>query len=97
MALNIKQITHLSDEYKNGNTIQIDDLEYSELELGKIVKFGYMCEPKAMVFPIYLKIDGEYKKFQIGKTRILEASEIEISGIRVPKGIEFTLDYICDN
>ena len=97
MALNIKQISNLSDAYKNALVKEIDGQDYKTIDLEKTIKIGYMCEPKAMILPIYLKIDGEYKKFQIGKTRIFEVSDVEISGVRIPNGIKFTFDYICDN
>ena len=97
MALNIKQISHISKEYQLAENILIDDVLYAEIPLGTAIKIGYMCERKAMIFPIYLKIDGEYRKFQIGKTRIFEVSDVEITGVRIPNGIKFTFDYICDN
>lgn len=97
MALNIKQISNLSDIYKSAPIENIDGQDYKTVDLEKTIKIGYMCEPKAMILPIYLKIDGEYKKFHIGKTRIFEASDIEVSGVRIPNGISFTFDYICEN
>ena len=108
MALNIKQISHISKEYVLAESffeeVFLEDdpdlmkvIQYVEIPLGKAIKIGYMCEEKAKIFPIYLEIDGEYKKFQIGKTRIFEVSDVEISGVRIPNGIKFTVDYISDN
>ena len=97
MALNIKQLSHISKEYQLAETLFIDNISYVEIPLGKAIKIGYMCEEKAKIFPIYFEIDGEYRPFRIGKTRIFEVSGVEISGVRIPNGIKFTFDYICDN
>ena len=92
MALNIKQLTNFSKIVEDA---PVGDDNYIELDLGQVVKFGYICEMKGIIHPIYLKIDGEYVKFQIGKTGMFEiATDVEITGIKVPAGISFTIDYI---
>jgi hypothetical protein len=90
------QISHISKEYQLAKNVFIDDIPYAEISLGTAIKIGYMCEKKAMIFPIYLEMDGEYRKLQIGKTCIFEVSGVEITGVRIPNGIKFTLDYICE-
>lgn len=91
MALNIKQITNFSEIVKNTEVID----NYIELDLGNVVKFGYICETKGLQFPIYLKIDGDYVEFKMGKTGMFEINtDIDITGIKVPSGISFTIDYI---
>ena len=91
MALNIKQYTNFSDEVKNGTVTD----DYVELKLGNVVKFGYTCEEKGTIYPIYLKMNGVYEKFKIGKTCIFEiASDVGITHVKVPSGIKFTIDYI---
>lgn len=91
MALNIKQITNFSNIIQEAEVVD----NYIELDLGHVVKFGYICETKGLQFPIYLKIDGGYVKFKIGKTGMFEINtDIDITGIKVPSGISFTIDYI---
>ena len=94
MALNIKQVCSFSEEVKKA---PVDNTGgYAILNLGKIVKLGYMCEESAMHLPIFLKVDNELRKFYIGKTRIFEVSDVEITEVRVPIGWKFVLDYICE-
>lgn len=91
MALNIKQITNFSKVVQEAEVID----NYFELDLGQVVKFGYICEIKGIIHPIYLKMDGEYVQFNMGKTGIFEiTTDVEITGIKVPVGISFTIDYI---
>ena len=91
MALNIKQITNFSKVIQDAEVVD----NYIELDLGQVVKFGYICEAKGIIHPIYLKIDGEYVKFQMGKTGMFEiATDVAITDIKVPAGISFTIDYI---
>ena len=93
MALNIKQITNFSEITNNIESID----GYKELELGNVIKFGYICEQKGISFPIYLKMDGEYEEIHIGKTGMFEIStNVGITAIKVPDKISFTIDYICD-
>ena len=91
MALNIKQITNFSSIIREAEVVD----NYIELDLGHVVKFGYICETKGLQFPIYLKIDGDYVEFKMGKTGMFEINtDIDITGIKVPHGISFTIDYI---
>ena len=91
MALNIKQYSNFSDKVKNGTVTD----GYIELELGNVIKFGYTCEEKGMEYPIYLKMNGVYEKFKIGKTNIFEIStDVGITHVKVPVNIKFTVDYI---
>ena len=91
MALNIKQITNFSEIVQNAEVVD----GYFELDLGQVVKFGYICEAKGIIRPIQLKMNGKYEKFMLGKTGIFEIStDVGITGIRVPTGISFTIDYI---
>ena len=93
MALNVKQISNFSDEFKNAEVKN----DYIELELGNVIKLGYTCEDKGIEYPIYLKIDKVYEKIQIGKTGIFEIStDVGITAIKVHKDIHFTIDYIVD-
>ncbi len=76
-----------------------------------ILKFGYCCEEKGILYPIYLNFGGGFEPFQIGKEGMYEmqpetwkdinnseseedTSNVIITGIRVPKNIDFTLDYV---
>ena len=106
MAYNIKQINKLSEEVINAKTFEIEikpdeKIHYIQLDIEGIVKFGYICEDNGIGLPIFLKIDGEYKRFEIGKTGMYEASNILIDGIRIPCGEEkdftFTFDYVTYN
>ena len=91
MALNIKQITNFSNIIQEAKVVD----NYIELDLGHVVKFGYICETKGLQFPIYLKIDDEYIEFKMGKTGMFEINtDIDITGIKVPYGISFTIDYV---
>ena len=65
---------------------QIEQVGYIELKIENIVKFGYICEDKGIGLPIFLKIDGKYQKFEIGKTGMYEASDIDVDGIKIPVG-----------
>lgn len=100
MAYNIKQITNFSEEVKNA---VVDENGYITLEIPNIVKFGYICENRGIGLPIYLKINGEYQKFEIGKTGMYEASDIDVDGIKIPigkdkdKDFNFTFDYVIYN
>lgn len=93
MALNIKQYSNFSEEVQNATPID----GYIELDLGYAIKFGYTCEEKGIIYPIYLKMNGIYTKFKVGKTGIFEIStDVGIEGIKVPEGIKFTVDYVCN-
>ena len=94
MALNIKQFTNSSKEVQEAPV----NNGYIELELGDVIKFGYICEERGIYSPIYLKMNGAYTSFKIGKTGMFEiSSDVGISGIKVPEGINFTIDCICNN
>lgn len=117
MAYNIKQITNFSEEVKNAEieeveitrvvikddhmVEQIEQVGYIELKIENIVKFGYICEDRGIGLPIFLKIDGKYQKFEIGKTGMYEASDIDVDGIKIPVGKDkdfiFTFDYVTYN
>lgn len=43
----------------------------------EIIKLGYCCENKGLMYPIFLEINGSYKEFQIGKTGMFEMSPEE--------------------
>ena len=91
MASNIKQITNFSSIVQNGEVVD----NYIELELGNVIHFGYICEAKGIRFPIYLKMNGIYEQFLIGKTGMFEVTvDAGITGIKVPSGVSFTIDYI---
>ena len=93
MALDIKQVSNFSDEVQKA--ISTDG--YIELNLGHAIKFGYICEEKGIEFPIYLKMNGKYEKVKIGKTCTFEISnDVGITHIKVPEGINFTVDYVCN-
>ena len=95
MALNIKQITNFSNTIKTAPIEEINNKKYYVLELGEVVKFGYVCEREGLHFPIYLKMNNEFKKIFVGKTGIFEITEdVSITGIKVPLGISFTIDYV---
>jgi hypothetical protein len=117
MAYDIKQITNFSEEVKNAEieeveitrvvikddhmVEQIEQVGYIELKIENIVKFGYICENRGIGLPIFLKIDGKYQKFEIGKTGMYEASDIDVDGIKIPVGndkdFNFTFDYVIYN
>ena len=76
-----------------------------------ILKLGYCCEPKGIIYPIFLETNGSYKEIKIGKDGMYEmqpeewtnvndqdaeraTTDVVITGVRVPAGVEFTLDYI---
>lgn len=78
-----------------------------------ILKFGYCCEMKGHIYPIFLKINGSYTQpIYVGKDGVYEmqpetfkeedeqgeiietTSDIIITEIMVPQGIDFTLDYV---
>lgn len=37
-----------------------------------IIKLGYVCEPKGINYPISLKVNGDFKNFNLGKTGMFE-------------------------
>lgn len=79
---------------------------------GNMVKFGYCAaNPKAIGYPIYFTIKGEEKKVLIGKTGMFEVNienyydyseetyktiKPQITEIKVPKEIPFSLDYVIE-
>lgn len=110
---NICQITNFSDIISQGTdvqkTIYIGNTKYitilyKELSANLLTgsntpinKLGYVCEPRGIIFPIYLEVNGEYKEFELGKTGMFEVTpeifgeegtEIipKITGVRVPIG-----------
>lgn len=109
---NICQITNFSDIIPQGSisyrTIYVGNTRYftavyrelsANLLTGSntpINKLGYICEPRGIIFPIALEVNGEYKTFELGKTGIFEVTpeifggdtEIipKITGVRVPIG-----------
>lgn len=106
MALNIKQLTQNSELVKKATQVKIGKVLYAEIQLEHTIKIGYICPESNKHLPIYLKIGDSFEQFQIGKTRIFEASNIEVSGVRLPIGeyineklvkSEFIFDYVCDN
>lgn len=74
-----------------------------------IIKLGYCCEPEGNIYPIYLKIKGQYEEFQVGQTGMFEfqqeiieslteneeeeTTDVVITGVKVPTDIDFTLEY----
>lgn len=38
----------------------------------QILKLGYCCENKGIVYPIYLNVNGSYKQIQVGKNGMYE-------------------------
>ena len=98
MAYNFIQLNPLTSEYCGENRVVeiIDGIPYVVIELKKTNQFAYMCEEQDREIPIYLKVNNEYQKFIIGKTHILAAKDIEITGIKIPDEIKFTFDYICE-
>ena len=109
---NICQITNFSNIIPQGTdvqkTIYISNTKYitvlyKELSANLLTnsdtpinKLGYICEPRGIIFPIALEVNGEYKTFELGKTGIFEVTpeifgedtEIipKITGVRVPIG-----------
>lgn len=78
-----------------------------------IFKMGYCCEVKAISFPIFLTINNKETMFEIGKTGMFEFQNetwkdingdniertalVEVSEIKVPTGLNFTIDYCYDD
>lgn len=69
----------------------------------EIIKFGYCCENKGILYPIIINIDGKYQMIFPNKEGIYEMQPEEfqeettdciVTEILVPEGIEFTLDYV---
>lgn len=78
---------------------------------GNIVKFGYCAnDQRGIGYPIYFTIGGVEKKVFIGKTGMYEVNieeyytdndaektiKVQITNIKVPKEIFFTLDYLIE-
>ena len=38
----------------------------------EIIKMGYCCEPKGIIYPIFLEINGQYEQIKIGKDGMYE-------------------------
>ena len=53
-----------------------------------IIKFGYCCEPVAIPYPIYLTINGNEQKFEIGKTGMFEVQPEIFKNINNPDAEE---------
>ena len=81
----------------------------SQLGSNAISKLGYCTEVRGIGYPIFLTINGKKTSFEIGKTGMFEfqdeewrningdnierIAQILVSEVRVPAGINFTLDY----
>lgn len=104
----IKQITNHNIEDKPSSYHIIDiptkegiiskEIEYKTiLEDIQIVKLGYCCEEKGVIYPIFLKDIEDYKEFKLNERCIFELDSkdnVIITGVEVPMGINFTFDYI---
>ena len=104
----IKQITNhdIKDKPSSYHTIDIStkesiiskEIEYKTiLEDIQIIKLGYCCEEKGVIYPIFLKDTGDYKEFKLNEKGIFELDSkdnVIITGVEVPIGINFTFDYI---
>jgi hypothetical protein len=77
------------------------------LEDKKILKLGYCCEEIGVSYPIFLENHGEYIRINLSNRGIYELEperfenikeevkrNVIITGVRVPVGISFTLDYV---
>lgn len=91
-----------------------EDVEYVQVIANvDVIKLGYCCEPKAFIYPIFLKMHDTYHQIQIGKDGMYEmqpedwkdvnaeevkekTSNVIVSGVRVPKNVNFTLDYVLN-
>lgn len=60
-----------------------------------IIKFGYCCENKGHIFPIFLKMDGEYKTpFYIGKEGMYEMQKETFQNVNDSDSTESISDVI---
>lgn len=114
-----KQITNhnIEDKPSSYYTIEIPTregsisqvIEYKTiLEDVRIIKFGYCCEERGVVYPIILKNNGIYKQFKINEKCMFELDperfknnpakekthNVNITGVKIPVGIDFTFDYV---
>lgn len=77
------------------------------LEDKKILKLGYCCEEVGILYPIFLENHGEYIRINLSNRGMYELDperfedikeevkkNVIITGVRVPVGISFTLDYV---
>ena len=86
---------------KDGTTIET--VEYKNIvEDVRIIKLGYCCEEKGV------KSDTEYKQFKLNESGMFELDpvrykdnptkekthNVNVTGVKVPVGIEFTFDYV---
>ena len=73
----------------------------------EIIKLGYCCEDRGIIYPIFIKNknSGDFDEIQICKNYIYEAQieddddkeyRIAITDVQVPLGINFTLDYMIE-
>ena len=85
------------------------DITSSQLGSNAVSKLGYCAEVRGIGYPIFLTINGKKTQFEIGKTGMFEfqdeewknvngdnierIAQILVSEVRVPAGINFTLDY----
>ena len=115
----IKQITNhdIEDKPSSYHTIDIptkegtisEEVEYKTIfEDIEIIKLGYCCEEKGVIYPIFLKDTGDYNEFKLNERCMFEVdpqrfnnepkkekrNNVIITGVEVPVGINFTLDYI---
>lgn len=78
-----------------------EDIYYKEITqstLGsRIHKMGYICEPKGMIYPIFLTINGEEKEIQIGKTGMFEFQPEEYTNANDEEAEEKTATVYVTN
>lgn len=69
--------------------LTVEDIDYiTAIENTNIVKFGYNCEASAILYPIFLQINGEYKEFQVGKNGMYEFQPEFFKNINEPNAEE---------
>jgi len=118
MSLNSKQITNFDIDNKSivqNRTFSIQEGDKTKtitksyvtiLDNVKILKMGYCCEPRGILYPIYIYINGAYREIRIGKNGIYEFQpeqwrnnkdgeliNIIVSKVQVPLDVKFTLEY----
>lgn len=51
----------------------------------KVLKLGYVCEPKGIDYPIYMRIEGDLRPYYLGKNGIYEFQPEDFEDINNPE------------
>lgn len=58
------------------------------------IKLGYNCETSGIIYPIYLKVNGSYKPFRVGRNGMYEVQPEQWENVNDEESAEKTTNII---